>query len=114
MGHVSRTGVVHAPAQVVEHVFKQISKAYDVLSNPKNDRSTTFTVKKASSPARLLHRRRHSPANVIMPIKTQTLTPAVENFLMCSLEELYKGANKKMKILKSIVDVTWYVFVSVL
>ncbi|KAM7461002.1 hypothetical protein LguiA_029123 [Lonicera macranthoides] len=31
---------------------------------PKNDRSMTFTVKKASSPAKLLHHWRHSPANL--------------------------------------------------
>lgn len=40
--------------------------------------------------------------------------PAVENLLPCSLEELYKGAKKKMKISRTIADVTGYVFVLVL
>lgn len=36
--------------------------------------------------------------------------PAVENSLACSLEELYKGAKKKMKISRTIFDASGYVF----
>uniref|UniRef100_A0A7C8ZJZ6 J domain-containing protein n=2 Tax=Opuntia streptacantha TaxID=393608 RepID=A0A7C8ZJZ6_OPUST len=36
----------------------------------------------------------------------QRKAPPVENLLPCSLEDLYKGAKKKMKISRTIIDVT--------
>ena len=40
--------------------------------------------------------------------------PPVENLLPCSLEELYKGAKKKMKISRTIADALGFVFLSLL
>ncbi|KAM7277115.1 hypothetical protein ACFE04_018981 [Oxalis oulophora] len=78
-----------------EAKFKQLSEAYDVLSD--SNKRTVYDqygeegLKDGGGPTSIYHNG---------PMKAAP----IENRLPCSLEELYKGTTKKMKISKVVVD----------
>ncbi|KAI3726910.1 hypothetical protein L1987_66717 [Smallanthus sonchifolius] len=122
-----------------EAKFKQISEAYDVLSDPQKRQIYDLYGEEAlkspaSSSGRGYYNRHHPDPNFRNAddiyaelfggsdagkgFKANTggegsssakKAPAVENFLSCSLLDLYKGAKKKMKISRTILDSSGYI-----
>ncbi|XP_076927183.1 uncharacterized protein LOC143590646 [Bidens hawaiensis] len=107
-----------------EAKFKQISEAYDVLSDPKkrqiydlyghqfnnnnndNDNAKTnygFNPRNAEDIRAELFRNLNTGDSSSSGFACKK-APAVENMLACSLFDLYKGAKKKMKISRTVVD----------
>ncbi|XP_021979935.1 dnaJ homolog subfamily B member 6-like [Helianthus annuus] len=118
-----------------ESKFKQISEAYDVLSDPQKRQIYDLYGEEALKAGRRFNNHqnpnpnpnfRFNPRNA-EDIYTEFFggsdagfrngesssvkkAPAVENVLGCSLLDLYKGAKKKMKISKTVLDFFEYVF----
>ncbi|KAJ1421747.1 DnaJ domain containing protein [Sesbania bispinosa] len=76
-----------------EAKFKRISEAYDVLSDPQKRQIYDLYGEEALKTS--------NGAAFGGPGRK---APAVENVLPCSLEDLYKGVKKKMKISRNVYD----------
>ncbi|KAL1807193.1 hypothetical protein ACET3Z_030261 [Daucus carota] len=92
-----------------ESKFKQISEAYDVLSDPQKRQIYDLYGDDGAPPQdKGFHRR--DAAEIFEELfggseeKEGRKASVVENKLVCGLEELYKGSKRKMKISRSVLD----------
>jgi len=80
--------------QEFEAKFKRISEAYEVLSDPKKrqiyDRNGQYPV----------NRENGGGSNM----EVDEGVEVVESDLVCSLEELYKGCKRKVKVVRNVPD----------
>lgn len=108
------------PSPEAEAKFKQLSEAYDVLSDSKKRQiydlygeeglksgqfqtaPTPSSTSSSEPSSQHNHQRQHNPYYDFKVRSTKAA--AIEKLLPCSLEDLYKGVNKNMRISRDIVD----------
>ncbi|KAE9595571.1 hypothetical protein Lal_00030567 [Lupinus albus] len=88
----------HHKKEEFEANFKKISEAYDVLSDPKKRQIYDFY---GHYP---LNSHRYNKENGDDNVKDHEKKGVVESSLGCTLEELYKGCRKRMKISRIVPD----------
>ncbi|XP_061342402.1 uncharacterized protein LOC133288618 [Gastrolobium bilobum] len=83
-----------------EAKFKQISEAYDVLSDPKKRQIYDFY---GHYPLNSMKVKKENSDGDVSILKDEKLG-VVESKLVCTLEELYKGCRRKLKISRAVPD----------
>ena len=84
-----------------EAKFKQISEAYDVLNDPKKRQIYDFY---GHYPLNSMEvNKEQSDGGGVRNVKEEK-TGVVERKLVCTLEELYKGCKRKLKISRTVAD----------
>lgn len=94
----------HVKKEESEAKFKQISEAYDVLSDPKKRQIYDFY---GHYPLNSIKVDKENGSEVDVDVGIHNKDEkmgGVESKLGCTLEELYKGCRKKMKISRIVYD----------
>ncbi|KAL1365693.1 hypothetical protein HN51_013678 [Arachis hypogaea] len=86
-----------------EAKFKQISEAYDVLSDPKKRQIYDFYGHYPLNSMKV-NKKEQDYDGRNNNVKEEKAGVVVETKLVCTLEELYKGCRKKLKISRNVVD----------
>lgn len=86
-----------------EAKFKQISEAYDVLSDPKKRQIYDFYGHYPLNSMKV-NKKEQDCDGRNNNVKEEKAGVVVETKLVCTLEELYKGCRKKLKISRNVVD----------
>lgn len=99
----------HVKKEEAEAKFKQISEAYDVLSDPKKRQIYDFY---GHYPLNSMKKGNYKENGVgvgdgdvrISKDDEKVVGGVVESKLVCTLEELYKGCRKKLRISRTVFD----------